>query len=125
MSQDSINGLLVLKTGNRPDSTSAPAADLYVNVENAFQALGPGHSSMTLGGCADFRIGNRLDTYSALGWRDEPAPAMIRNEDAMVTGLGVPVILTPGFGTSAARRAMYRQSRSRLFRACPSQLTPA
>ena len=41
---------------------------------------------MTLWGCADFCVGGELDAFPASGWRDEPAPAVVRREYAVVTG---------------------------------------
>lgn len=62
--------------------------------EHTFQALGPGHTrqsgagsgGMALGGCADFCVGVGLDASPAPGRRHEPASAMVRREDAMITG---------------------------------------
>ena len=39
---------------------------------------------MALGGCADFCVGKRLDAFPASRWRDEPSPAVVRRQDAMV-----------------------------------------
>ena len=39
---------------------------------------------MTLGGCADFCVGDGLDAFTAPGWRDEPAPAVVWCQDAMI-----------------------------------------
>jgi hypothetical protein len=41
--QDSINGVLVSNAGDNLHSTPAPAAGLYVNIENTIQALCPCH----------------------------------------------------------------------------------
>ena len=41
---------------------------------------------MALGGCADFCVGVGLDAFPASRWRDEPSPAMVRCQDAMVAG---------------------------------------
>ena len=48
MGQDSVDDVLVLDTGDDFDSTSATATDLDVSIEDAFQALGPGHRGVTL-----------------------------------------------------------------------------
>ena len=98
MSQYSIDDVLVLDTGDDPDRSAATATDLDIDVEDAFEPLRPSHGGMTLGGCADFCVGDGLDAFTAPGWRDEPAPAVVWCQDAMVAGLGVPVPLTLGFG---------------------------
>ena len=41
---------------------------------------------MALGGCVDFCVGVRLDAFPASRWCDEPSPAMVRCQDAMVAG---------------------------------------
>ena len=41
---------------------------------------------MTFGRCADFCVGGGLDASPSPGWRDEPAPAMVRREYAVVAG---------------------------------------
>ena len=106
VSQYSIDDVLVLDTGDDPDRSAATATDLDIDVEDAFEPLRPGHGGMTLGGCADFCVGDGLDAFTAPGWRDEPAPAVVWCQDAMVAELGVPVPLTLGFGTRAANLAM-------------------
>jgi hypothetical protein len=40
---------------------------------------------MTFGRCADFCVGGGLDASPASGWCDQPAPAMVRREYAVVT----------------------------------------
>ncbi|MDG1390128.1 MAG: hypothetical protein P8P79_16945, partial [Halioglobus sp.] len=52
------------------------------------------------------------------GWRDKPSPAMVRSQDAVVARLGVPVPLTLGFGTRAAKLKIWSISplRSPLLR---------
>jgi hypothetical protein len=47
---------------------------------------------VTLGGGADFCVGDRLDAFPAPGWCDQPAPAVIwrmaaPSKHAVVTGL--------------------------------------
>ena len=39
---------------------------------------------MTFGRCADFCVGGGLDAFPAPGWCDQPAPAMVRREYAVV-----------------------------------------
>ena len=41
---------------------------------------------MTFGRCADFCVGVGLDASPSPSWRDEPAPAMVRREYAVVAG---------------------------------------
>jgi hypothetical protein len=41
---------------------------------------------MTLRECADFCVGDGLDAFTAPGWHDEPAPAVVWCQDAMVAG---------------------------------------
>ena len=41
---------------------------------------------MTLGGCADFCVGGKLDAFPAPGLRHEPSPALVWIEDAMAAG---------------------------------------
>jgi hypothetical protein len=86
VSQYSIDDVLVLDTGDDPDRSAATATDLDIYVEDAFEPLRPGHGGMTLGGCADFCVGDGLDAFTAPGWRDEPSPAMVRCQDAVVAG---------------------------------------
>ena len=86
MSQDSIDDILFLDTGDDSDRPAAAGADLDVYIEHALEPLRPGHSGMTLGGCADFCVGGQLDAFPAPGWRDEPAPSVIWSEYAVVTG---------------------------------------
>jgi len=50
MSQNLVYDVLVLNTRNVFDRSAAATADLYVNIENAFQALGPVHRGVALGG---------------------------------------------------------------------------
>ena len=40
---------------------------------------------MTLGGCADFCVGDRLDAFPAPAWCDQPTTAVVRRQDAVVT----------------------------------------
>jgi len=47
VSQNSIDDILVLNAGNNFNRAAAPAAGLYVNIENAFQALCPLHGCVT------------------------------------------------------------------------------
>ena len=48
VSQDSIDGLLVLNARNDPDRTTAAAANLNVDIEYALESLSPGHRRVTL-----------------------------------------------------------------------------
>ena len=48
--QNPIDDVLVLNTSDDPDGAPTPPADLYLDIEDAFQALSPGHSGMTLNG---------------------------------------------------------------------------
>ena len=50
MSQDFFYDVLLLNTRDDSDRSPAAAADLNVDTEHAFQSLGPGHRSVTLGG---------------------------------------------------------------------------
>ena len=84
-SQNSIDNVLVLYTRNDPDGTTAAAANLNVDIEYSLEPWSTGHCRMSLGGQADFRIGNRLHTFAAFGWSDQPTRSMIRSEDAMVS----------------------------------------
>ena len=44
------SGSVSMDTGDYPDSTTAPAIDLYVYVEDAVKTLTPGHRGVMLGG---------------------------------------------------------------------------
>ena len=101
MSQNSIDDSLLLDTGDDSDRSAAAGADLDVYIEYALESLSPGHRRMSLRCRADLHIGNRLDSFSTPGWRDQPSPAVVRCEYAVVSGE-----VDPGFGTSAANRAM-------------------
>lgn len=48
---------------------------------------------MALGGRANFCVGDRLDALAAPRWRDEPTPAVIWSENAMV-GVYIPTTAT-------------------------------
>ena len=92
--QDPVDDVLVLDASDDFDRSTAATTDLDVDTEHTFQALGPGHTrqsgagsgGMALGGCADFCVGVGLDASPAPGRRHEPASAMVRREDAMITG---------------------------------------
>ena len=84
--QDSIDGLLVLDAGNDPDSTSAMPAGLNVNIEDSLQSLRPGHRRVALCRCPYFRICARLQLLATPGRCDPPTPAVVRGQDAVVTG---------------------------------------
>lgn len=60
---------------------------------------------MALGGCADFYVGDRLDALAASRGRDEPTPAVVRRQDAVVTGE-----VDSGFGHQC------RQSSNEIYR---------
>jgi hypothetical protein len=49
MSQDLVYGALVFDTRNDSDRSTAAAADLDVDIEDAVEALGSGHRRVTLG----------------------------------------------------------------------------
>ena len=85
MSQNSIDDSLLLDTGDDSDR-SAAAADLDVYIEYALESLSPGHRRMSLRCRADLHIGNRLDSFSTPGWRDQPSQAVVRCEYAVVSG---------------------------------------
>ena len=94
VSQYSIEGLprfigydvVVLDTSDDSDRSAAAAADFDVCIEYSLEPLSSGHGCMALGGCADFCVGGELDAFPAHGWRDEPAPAVVRREYAVVAG---------------------------------------
>ena len=86
VSQNSIDDVLVLDTSDDSDRSAAAAADFDVYIEYSLEPLSPGHGGMALGGCADFCVGDELDAFPAPGWRDEPAPAVVRREYAVVAG---------------------------------------
>lgn len=85
VSQDSIKGLprfighnvLVFDTRYDPDSSTAAAADFYVDVENALEPLGPTHRGVTLSCRSFLGLASMLDTFSAFGWRDQSAPSVV------------------------------------------------
>jgi hypothetical protein len=79
VSQYSIDDVLVLDTGDDPDRSAATATDLDIYVEDAFEPLRPGHGGMTLGGCADFCVGDGLDAFTAPGWRDDLCLKILTN----------------------------------------------
>ena len=86
MSQNSIDDSLLLDTGDDSDRSAAAGADLDVYIEYAPESLSPGHRRMSLRCRADLRIGNRLDSFSTPGWRDQSAPAVIWRQNAMIAG---------------------------------------
>ena len=86
MSQDSIDDILFLDTGDDSDRTTAATADFDVYIEYSLESLSPGHGGMALGGCADFCVGVGLDAFPAPCWCDQPTPAVVRRQDAVVTG---------------------------------------
>ena len=86
MSQNSIDDILLLDTGDDSDRSAAAGADLDVYIEYAPESLSPSHRRMSLRCRADLHIGNRLDSFSTPGWRDQSAPAVVRREYAVVSG---------------------------------------
>jgi hypothetical protein len=84
--QDPVYGVLVFYTGNHPDGTPATPTSLYVNIENSLQSLRPGHRRVTLCWGSDVCIGNLLYPLATPGRCNQPAPAVVRGKDAMVTG---------------------------------------
>ena len=48
MSQDPVDGVLVLNTSDDSDRSAAAAADFNVDIEYSLESLDPGHSRMTL-----------------------------------------------------------------------------
>ena len=86
MSQNSIDDVLVLDTSDDSDRSAAAGADLDVYIEYALESLSPGHRRMSFRCRADLRIGNRLDSFSTLGWRDQSAPAVIWRQNAVIAG---------------------------------------
>jgi hypothetical protein len=87
MSQDPVDNVLVLNASDDSGRATAAAADFDVDVEDALEPLCPGHCGMTFSRCADFRIGDRLDAFPALGWCDLTTPAVVRGKDAVVASL--------------------------------------
>ena len=86
MSQDPVDGVLLLDASDDFDRPTAATANLNVDIEHALESLGPGHSSMALGRCPYFRICARLKCLATSGRSDFPAPAVIRRQDAVVAG---------------------------------------
>ena len=85
MSQNSIDDVLIFNAGDDLYRSAAPTANFYIDTEYALEPLSPGHRGMLFGGRANLRIFNWLHTFTALCRRDQPAAAMIRSEDAMVS----------------------------------------
>jgi len=57
----------VRRLDDDPDISATKTADLDIDVEDAFEPLRPGHGGMTLGGCADFCVGDGIDAFTAPG----------------------------------------------------------
>jgi hypothetical protein len=81
--QNPINGVLVFdaavrRSEDNPGSTSAMAEGLFVDIENAFQALGPGHGGMTLCWRPYFRMCTRLQFLATPSRSDLTTPAVVR-----------------------------------------------
>ena len=85
MSQNSIDDVLVFNAGDDFYRTAAPTANLYIVTEYALEPLSPGHCCMLFGGRANLRTFNWLHTFTAFCRCNQPAAAMIRSENAMVT----------------------------------------
>ena len=86
MSQNSIDDVLILDASDYLYRPTAAGAELDVYIEYALESLSPGHRRMSLRCRADLHIGNRLDSFSTPGWRDQPSPAVVRCEYAVVSG---------------------------------------
>ena len=86
MSQDPVDGVLLLDASDDFDRPTAATANLNVDIEHALESLGPSHSSMALGRCPYFRICARLKCLATSGRSDFPAPAVIWGKDAVVAG---------------------------------------
>lgn len=85
MSQNSTDGSLLLDTVDDSDRSTSAGADLDVYIEYALGSLSPVHRRMSLRCREDLHIGNRLDSFSTPGWRDQTSPAVVRREDAVVS----------------------------------------
>lgn len=81
-----IDDALVLDTCDDPDRSATKTTDLDIDIENSLQALRPRHCRMTLGRCPYCRICVRFQRLATPGRRDLAAPAVVRGEDAVVTG---------------------------------------
>jgi hypothetical protein len=85
MSQDPVDGVLLLDASDDFDRPAAATTNCNVDIEYALESLGPSHSSMALGRCPYFRICARLMCLATPGRSDFPAPAVIWGRDAMIT----------------------------------------
>ena len=86
MSQDPVDGVLLLDASDDFDRPTAATANLNVDIEYGLESLGPSHSSMALGRCPYSRICARLKCLATSGRSDFPAPAVIWGKDAVVAG---------------------------------------
>ena len=84
MSQNSFDDVLIFDASDHPYRPTAAGADYDVDIEYALEPLSPGHCCMSLRCRADLSIGNRLDTFSAPGWRDQPTPAVVWRQNAVI-----------------------------------------
>ena len=48
VSEDTVDNVLVLNTGDHPYSPTTTAVDLNIDIEDTFQALSPDHRRVTL-----------------------------------------------------------------------------
>ena len=48
MSQDPVDGVLLLNTRDDSDRSATATADFNIDIEYSLESLGPGHSRMTL-----------------------------------------------------------------------------
>jgi len=90
--QDAVDGVLVFDAGDNPGSTSAPAADLDVYIEDALEPLRPSHYRVALGRCPDLSVVGGLWLFAAPCWSDQSSKAMVRGKDTVVAGE-----IDPGF----------------------------
>ena len=84
--QDPVYDLLLFNAGYDLHSAPAIAANLYFNIENAFQSLRPGHCYMTLCRCPYLCISDFFQLLATPGRCDPSAPAVVWGQDAVVTG---------------------------------------
>ena len=75
MSQDPVDGVLLLDESDDFDRPTAATENFNVDIEHALESLGPGHSSMALGRCPCCRICAGLKCLATSGRSDFSAPA--------------------------------------------------
>gem|GEM_PF-3002694 len=91
MSQNSFDDVLIFdatvrRSDDNFDRPTAAGADHDVYIEYALEPLSPGRCCMSLRCRADLSIGNRLGIFSAPGWRDQPTPAVVWRQNAVIAG---------------------------------------